>query len=226
MRKRQTINAKGGVVFRHQASENDCVPACVKMILDGLLHRKKISYSSIREALGTGPFGTSVWTPRSNFTIADRLNVLFDAQRLPLIARTVFNHKDREAFLAQLIETGIYPFVSIRAGSRMGQMKLLCTKLTDEIEHAVIPVKIDEAEQKIYCIDPLCEKSDGVLPGAIYGKDAPPDKFIKAVDFMTFWDATGRQTNYIMPKSQISTGRTLKQVTITDLETSKSQEGK
>lgn len=226
MKKRLRLTPKDGVVFRHQASQNDCVPACVKMITDGLLYTKKISYSAIREALGTGPFGTSIWTPRGNYTVADRLNILFNEQGFPLAARTVFNQHEGEAFLARLIRESTYPFVSIKAGSPSVQMKLLCTKLTDEIEHAVIPVKIDDAGQKIYCIDPLCEKSDGVLPGTVYGKNAPPDKFIKMVDFMTFWDATGRQTNYIVPKSLISTRVALKQATLTDLKTSKWQEGK
>ena len=216
MKRTRKARTDRGVVFFHQPMPNDCMPTCVKMITDGILSGKKLSLSSLKDALGTTVFGTNGLTLRGNYTVADRLNSFFASKGFNLSARTVFQHKNKELFLKELIDRDTYPIVSLKANGSFGQVKVLCTKLSDEFEHTVIPIKVDTFGQKIYCIDPLCDNSDGVIQGQRYAKDRLCDHYINLVDFMSYWDATERHTTYIEPRLPYYREAPQKQMTLNE----------
>lgn len=211
-RRRATVNSDPFVLFHHQNTPFDCLPACVKMVIDGLAP-SRLSVRQIKEALQTDEAGTDMVTPQG-FTIKERLDNLISNHRLPIRAFEQITGGIDINRLEVLPRSGRYPIASLLVNTGGDRIKVLCTYDTGDLYHEIVIIKVDREVNLIYALDPNCSQRDGLDSLTKYSYKNLPSTTIEIPQFIRYWRAAERRTIYFEPKETFKAmGQSTLQVT-------------
>lgn len=211
-RQRTANNTDPFVLFYHQSTPFDCLPACVKMVIDGII-TSRLSVRQIKEALQTDEGGTDTVTPQG-FSIKERLDNLIANHSLPIRAFEQISGEITINRLEALPRSGKYPIASLLVDTGGDRVKVLCTYDTGILYHEVVVIKVDIEMNLIYALDPNCTQRDGLNGLTKYSYKNPPSTTIEIPQFLRYWKDAERRTIYFEPKETFkSMGQSTLQIT-------------